>query len=84
MKLLNFTIGTRHISKVIEEVCHLCNVVPNKLPSRQTIDRINDSRLDVATKQMGTLIEKENLTLYSDETSKYSKKKLSIFCDRQG
>ena len=37
------------------------------------LDRINDSRLDVATKQMGTLIEKENLTLYSDKTSKYSK-----------
>ena len=36
MKLLNFNISTRHISKVIEEVCHLCNVVPNKLPSRQT------------------------------------------------
>jgi hypothetical protein len=73
MKLLDFNISTRHISKVIEEVCHLCNVVPNKLPSRQTIDRINDSRLDVATKQMGTLIENENLTLYSDKTSKYSK-----------
>lgn len=71
MKLLHFNISTRHISKVFEEVCHLCNV-PNKLPSRQTIDIINDSRLDVATNQMGTLIEKENLT-YSDQTSKYSK-----------
>ena len=73
MNLLNMQVASRNVSSVIEEVCKLSNCTPNRLPSRQTVDRMGDRRVSLSTKQLTTIAERENLTLYSDETSKYGR-----------
>jgi hypothetical protein len=73
MNLLNFNIAAANVGPVIETVCSLCKRVPNQTPSYATVKRINDMRISVASKQMKEIAGKSNLTLYSDETSKYGK-----------
>ncbi|CAC5371848.1 unnamed protein product [Mytilus coruscus] len=55
MKLLDLSISARHVSDVVKEVCKMCGKVPKRLPSRQTVDRMNDQRLSLALKQTESL-----------------------------
>ncbi|KAJ8307728.1 hypothetical protein KUTeg_014723 [Tegillarca granosa] len=74
MNLQDCMVSTADIGKVIKTVCSvLCSRVPNRLPSETTIHRINDMKLSVSLKQISQISEKKNLTLYSDETSKFGK-----------
>lgn len=73
MNLLDCNVAVHNVGRVIKTVSHLCGRVPNKLPSRQTVDRINDQRIAISTKQLESVAEKKDLTLYSDETSKYGR-----------
>lgn len=73
MNLLNCNVPARNVSQVISVVSRLCGRVPNKLPSRQTVDRINDQKICVTSKQMKVISENKNLTLYFDETSKFGR-----------
>jgi len=73
MKLLNLKVSSNNIGEVVEAVADLCGKVPDKWPSRQTVDRMSDRRLSLATKQLDSIAEKINLTYYLDETSKYGK-----------
>lgn len=45
MDLLNCNVPARNVSQVISVVSRLCGRVPNELPSRQTVDRINDQKI---------------------------------------
>jgi len=72
MNLQNFNVSAANVGPVIQQVC-LCKRQPNRLPSYTTVNRINDMRIAVASKQMKDISQKTNLTLYSDETSKYGK-----------
>ena len=72
MNLTNLNVATRHISAVIREVCVMCGKVPNKLPLRQTVDNFVDRKLVLSQKQLGSVLkDKENTTIYTDETRKY-------------
>ncbi|CAG2254240.1 unnamed protein product [Mytilus edulis] len=73
MNLLNFNIAASKIGRFIETVCSLCKRIPNQVPACSTVNRINDMRISVASKQMQDISKKTNLTLYSDATSKYGK-----------
>ncbi|KAK3094747.1 hypothetical protein FSP39_005715 [Pinctada imbricata] len=62
------------VGNVIKEVMSLCGKQPNAVPSESTVNRIVDSKLAVAHKQISdVLLEKKNTTLYTDETKKYGK-----------
>lgn len=73
MELQNCNISVANIPKAIRAVSSLCGRTPNHVPSASTINRINDMRVSVALKQMEDISMSENLTLYTDETSKFGK-----------
>lgn len=73
MELQDCNVSVVNIPKGITAVSALCGRNPNKLPSQSTINRMNDSRVSIASKQMKDISESENITLYSDETSKFGK-----------
>ncbi|CAC5401264.1 unnamed protein product [Mytilus coruscus] len=73
MNLQNNNISASKIGEVIRTVCSLCKRQPNRVPSATTVNRISDMKLSIATKQVEDLSKKSNLTLYSDETSKFGK-----------
>ncbi|CAC5385261.1 unnamed protein product [Mytilus coruscus] len=73
MNLQNNNISASKIREVIRTVCSLCKRQPNRVPSATTVNRISDMKLSIATKQVEDLSKKSNLTLYSDETSKFGK-----------
>ncbi|CAG2225674.1 unnamed protein product [Mytilus edulis] len=73
MNLQNNNISASKIGEVIRTVCSLCKRQPNRVPSATTVNRISDMKLYIATKQVEDLSKKSNLTLYSDETSKFGK-----------
>ncbi|CAC5405965.1 unnamed protein product [Mytilus coruscus] len=73
MNLQNNNISASKIGEVIRTVCSLCKRQPNRVPSATTVNRISDMKLSIATKQVEGLSKKSNLTLYSDETSKFGK-----------
>jgi len=60
MNLQNFNVSASNIGPVIENVCLLCKRKPNKVPSYTTVNRINDTRIAVATKQMKDICERKN------------------------
>lgn len=73
MDLLNCNVPARNVSQVISVVSRLCGRVPNKRPISQTVDRINDQKIFVTSKQMKVISESINLKFYSDETSKFGR-----------
>ena len=71
MNLLSYGVASENVGKVIQVVCKLCGRIPNQVPARQTVDNINRQRLAVAHKQLQeTFSDAENVTLYTDETSR--------------
>jgi len=73
MNLQNFNVSASNIGPVIRTVCSLCKREPNKVPSYTTVNRINDMKISLASKQIEHLSDKNNLTLYSDGTFKFGK-----------
>ena len=74
MKLLDNGVATASVAPVIETVASFCGREPDRLPSRQFVDNVNVSRLAVVQNQTADLVDEQNLTLYTDETSKYGSK----------
>ncbi|XP_053385391.1 uncharacterized protein LOC123527298 [Mercenaria mercenaria] len=74
--LLNSHVSTENVSKVIESVLKLVNITPNKLPSPSTINNWNIERGILAKKHLSSeyVSEQENITLHTDEASKYGNK----------
>ena len=71
MNLLSYGVASANVGKVIQVVWKLCGRIPNQVPARQTVDNINRQRLAVAHKQLQeTFSDAENVTLYTDETSR--------------
>lgn len=69
---LNYGVATRSVGPVIREVAALCGKKLNSLPSCQTVDNFVDRKLAVAQKHIGAVMKnKEDTTLYSDETRKH-------------
>lgn len=74
MKLLDCGVATASVGPVIKAVASLCGRSPDRLPSRQLVDDINIRRLAVVQNQLAELASEKNMTLYTDETSKYGSK----------
>jgi hypothetical protein len=73
--LLENHISTTRVGKVIEACLGMVGKKSNKLPSASTINNINIQRLVLSQKQLGEEVSaKENITLETDETSKYGTK----------
>ena len=71
MDLVSLGVSTENVGKDIDCVVKLCDRQVNRLPSRQTVDRISQRRLALAQEQLTTLSKECNQTLHTDETSKY-------------
>ena len=71
MDLLDCGVATQQVATVIKNVCNYCGKEPDQLPTRQTVDNMNLRRLALAQQQIGESQSKSDLTLYTDETSKY-------------
>lgn len=73
--LLQLHVSSQICSQVIESVLSLVNIKANKLPSASTVQNMNIERLVLAQKQLSeSLPNRENLTIYTDETTKYRTK----------
>lgn len=74
MNLTSYKVATQQVGSVVTEVARLCGKTPNQLPSRTTVDRIVDRKMSICHKQIGDILQdKEDTTLYTDETRKYGK-----------
>lgn len=72
-------------SQVIESVLSLVNIKANKLPSASTVQNMNIERLVLTQIQLSeSLPKRENLTIYSDEITKYGTKFGGYFSDSEG
>lgn len=73
--LFQLQVSSQVCSLVIESVLSLVNIKANKLPSASTVQNMNIERLVLAQKQLSeSLPNTENLTIYTDETTKYGTK----------
>ncbi len=74
MNLDNLNIANNKIPSAIKEVLKLVNKVPDRLPSRRTVDSLVRAKGVVARTQLAEVLpEKVNTTLYTDETRKFGK-----------
>ncbi len=74
MNLDGLNIANKSIPHAIREVLKLVDKVPNRVPSRQTIDNYARAKGVVSRKQLAEVLpEKEHTTLYTDETRKFGK-----------
>ena len=65
-------VSSQNVKKVIECVLNLVGRNCEKIPTRSTVRNMIVGRLIFAQKQLSEVIpDKENLTLYTDETSKF-------------
>ena len=74
MKLLDLGVPHKQVSPVIAAVSKLCGREANQLPNISTINLVNHRRLAVSHQQVAELQHEQNMTLYTDETSKYGSK----------
>ncbi|WAQ99781.1 hypothetical protein MAR_024154 [Mya arenaria] len=73
--LLGLYIAASNVSSVRNTVLNLVGKTVEKLPSRTTILNMNIERLVLSQKQLNeTLPNKDNMTLYTDETTKFGTK----------
>ncbi|WAQ99795.1 hypothetical protein MAR_024168 [Mya arenaria] len=73
--LLGLNIAASNVSSVRNTVLNLVGKKVEKLPSRTTILDMNIERLVLSQKQLNeTLPNKDNMTLYTDETTKFGTK----------
>ena len=73
--LLSLNVSASNCSNVIRSVLKLVNKKVEKLPSSTTILNMNVERLILAQEQVNEILpEENNLTIYTDETSKYGNK----------
>ena len=69
MNLIELKVPVEKVGEVIREVSTLCGKNVDHLPSASTVNRIADSKVALAQKQIGTVQKgKERTTLYTDET----------------
>ena len=74
MKPSHCNVAHHKIPEVIESVLELADKKPNRLPKRVTIDSMISAKSVVTQKQLSNVLpSKRNLTLYTDETRKFSK-----------
>ena len=74
-ELLENHVAAKNVGNVINCVLSLVNKHANRLPSTSTVHNMNLQRLVLAHKQISeVVVEKENLSFYSDETSKFGNK----------
>ena len=73
--LLSHHVGSTHVRPVIAAVLQYASKQPSKLPSKSAISNWNIERLAIAQRQLSEELEsRENLCLYSDETSKFGQR----------
>ena len=71
MNLTDMKVPTEKVENVMKEVAKLCGKNINRVPSASTVNRIVDSKVALSETQIGSVLkEKENTTLYTDETRK--------------
>lgn len=61
MNLTNLRVASQKVGPVIKEVAELCGKIPNKIPSRTTVDAIVDRKLSLAHKQILQTLPKKTL-----------------------
>ncbi|XP_076075718.1 uncharacterized protein LOC143046441 [Mytilus galloprovincialis] len=74
INLSDLKVPIEKISPVIKQIADICGKIPNNLPSTRTIERMIDSKIAIAHKQISNVLSnKIDTTLYTDETRKYGK-----------
>ncbi len=74
-KLLNCRVSITNIPEVIETVLDFAGITCPELPKRSTISEMNIERLSLSQQQIAEKVpECENMTLYTDETTKHGDK----------
>lgn len=73
MNLTSAGVSSGAVGKVIQEVSKLVGKSVDRVPSRQTVDRISVQKVAVVQKQLESLVGESDMTLYTDETSKFGK-----------
>ena len=77
MNLTSLGAASRNVGSVIDEVCKLCHKTPDRMPARTTVDKLMDTEAALAQKQLLDVASREEaqqLSLMSDETTKYGTK----------
>jgi hypothetical protein len=73
--LLELNVSAQNVEKVIRTVLKLVNKHTDRLPSKSTVLNMNVERLVLSQTQLNEqLPDKTNLTLYTDETTKFGTK----------
>lgn len=73
MNLTSADISSGVVGKVIKEVSKFVGKSVDRVPSRQTVDSISVQKVAVVQKQLESLVGESDMTLYTDETSKFRK-----------
>lgn len=73
MNLTSAGVSSSAVGKVIQEVSKFVGKSVDRVPSRQTVDRIAVQKVAVVQKQFESLVGESDMTLYTDETSKSGK-----------
>jgi len=73
-ELLNYNVAVHNVCNVIQSVLKSVNLTADKLPSPSTVANWSVERNLLSRKHVSSLTDKENVTLFTDETSKYDHK----------
>jgi len=73
-ELLNYNVALHNVCNVIQSVLKSVNLTADKLPSPSTVANWSVERNLLSRKHVSSLTDKENVTLFTDETSKYDHK----------
>ena len=71
MDLTTLGVSSGNVGPVLQRVAKFCNRAIERLPSRRTVDSINQRRLAVAHHQIAESRLESDTTLHTDETSKF-------------
>lgn len=70
MNLTSAGVSSGAVGKFILEVSKLVGKSADRVPSRQTVDRISVQKVAVVQIQLESLVGESDMTLYTNETSK--------------
>lgn len=73
MNLTSAGVSSGAVGKVIQEVSKFVGNSVSRAPSRQTVDILSEQKVAVVQKQLDSLVGESDMTLYTDETSKFGK-----------
>ena len=74
MNLTDLKVPSEKVGEVIKTVSSFCGRSVNRVPAPSTVNRIVDSKVAIAQKQIASqLKDKTDTTMYTDETRKYGK-----------